>query len=111
MVADRMKVEASGRVFLAGPKMDVRGVIATGNFQGQELISSQLAPIVLSSISPLTSLNQWVSDRTFVIDVHGTVRDPQIRLQAAETIQINARRLLFRQAVGLVFADVALIDD
>lgn len=111
MVSDRMKVEANGRVFLSGPRMDVRGVISTGNFQGQEILRSQLAPVALTSLSPVTSLSQWLSDRTFVVDVHGTVRDPQIRLLAAETIQTNVRRRLFRQALGLAMVDVALIGD
>jgi hypothetical protein len=110
LASDRLRVEATGRVFLAGPRMDIRGVISTGNFQGQQMLSRQFSPLALATTqTPLTSLNQWFSDRTLVVDYRGTVRDPQVRLLAAETIQINLRRRLIRQASGLILADALLI--
>ena len=109
MLSDRLKVQAAGRVFLAGPRMDVQAVIETGNFQGQEILVRQIAPVALRSLTPLTSLNQWLSDRTFVVDLHGPVGDPQVRLLATETIQANVRHRLTRGAIGLIITDAAMI--
>ena len=112
MTADRVRVQATGRVFLAGPRLDARVLIETGNFEGQQVLNGRLAPNAIRSLSgtlaPLASANQLLSERTFVLDLYGRLQDPQVRVLAAETIQTNLRRHLIRSAIGLAVGDSIL---
>ncbi len=106
--SDRARVAASGQVFISDGRFDIRTMISTGSFEGQNVLTSNLAPVALNTVVPLWSVNRILSDRTVVLDILGTVRDPQIRILSAETIQANLRQQLVREAAGLVFAGSVL---
>lgn len=91
--------------------MDVRALIETGNFQGQELISTQLAPAAVGFLAPWTSASRLFSDRSFVLNLFGSVSDPQVRVVADETIQVNVRRRLIQNGIGLLIGDAIFVGE
>jgi hypothetical protein len=111
MTADRMRVQADGRVFLSGQRMDIRALVETGNFQGQDVLTSQLAMVAAGSLVPWTSASSLLLDRSFVLELHGRLADPQVRLLADETVQVNLRRRLMRNVIGLAIGDAILVGD
>ena len=108
LLSDRAKVTASGRVSLVGGRMDLRGLIETGNFEAQSILLGAVAPLALNSVVPLGAVNQALSDRAAVVDLTGTIQDPQLRIVAAETIQANVRRRLISGATRLILVESAL---
>jgi len=108
--SDRVYVEGSGRVGIVDGRMDIRAMIATGSFEGQNLIADRVTSFALDSAIPFSSINRLLSNRTLVFDVVGTLSDPQIRVLSAETIQANLRRLLVREGAALILTGSVLGD-
>lgn len=106
MASDHVALQSEGRVNLANSRMDVSMVLATGNFQGQELLLEQFGTRALRELLlPLSQVNRLLSDRTVVFRLAGALRDPILRLQPAETLQANLRRYFIQEAIGLFAAD------
>jgi hypothetical protein len=61
------------------------------------------------SVSPVSSINRLISDRTVVVDTVGTLRDPLIQLRPGETLQANLRTFLIRQLTGELLAESAIL--
>ncbi len=109
LLSDRLKVISSGRVGLQGGRIDMVTMATTGNFSGQYNVLEGIAPQALLSVSPVSSFNRLISDRTVIVDMVGTLRDPQIRLRAGETLQANMREFLIRQLTGQLAVESALL--
>jgi hypothetical protein len=110
LLSNRLKVISSGRAGLKDGRLDMITIATTGNFRGQNTILEGIAPNALVSFSPVSSLNQLVSNRTVVVDTVGTLRNPQIRLRPAETLQANLRELVIRQLIGQLAIESDLLD-
>ena len=110
LASDRVAFQASGRIAIRDKRMDIAAVLATGNFQGQSQLISQLGAKTALNYLPIGQINRLVSDRTVVFEMMGPMRDPVIRLLPAETLQANARRFLIQEAVGLIAAESLLFD-
>lgn len=106
LIGEQMRVAAEGRVGLADGRMDLQTVIATGNFEAQRVaLALLLERVVVPPVSAVATVNRIVNDRTLVLNVTGTVRDPQLRVMAAPTIQANTRRILLRETIGLTLPE------
>jgi len=109
LLSSRLKVISSGRIGISDGRLDMMTIATTGNFRGQSEVIQNLAPRSLVSFSPITSLNDWISDRTVVVDTIGTVRDPIIRLRPAETLQANLREFAIQQLRGRLLLESAVL--
>ena len=102
---EQMRVAAAGRVGLADGRMDLQAVIATGNFEAQNVALALLLERALVPVSAVATVNRIANDRTLVVNVAGTLGDPQLRVLAAPTIQANTRRILLRETIGLTLPE------
>ena len=105
LVGEQMRVAAEGRVGLEDGRMDLQTVIATGNFEAQRVALALLLERVVVPVSAVATVNRIANDRTLVLNVTGTVRDPQLRVMAAPTIRANTRRILLRETIGLTLPE------
>ncbi len=110
LLSDRLKVISSGRVGLQDGRMEVVTIATTGNFTGQNALLEGIAPNALVSFTPVSSLNRIFSDRTVVVNILGTLRNPRVQLRVGETLQANVRQQLIRQLTGRIAVETALLD-
>jgi hypothetical protein len=99
--SNRLRVAAQGRVGVNDGRMDVEAMVSTGNFEAQNAVLLLAAERLALPIGTLTTINRIASDRTLVLDVAGTLGDPQVRLRPVQTAQANLRRILIRETIGL----------
>ncbi|MCA9135979.1 MAG: hypothetical protein KDB00_04450 [Planctomycetales bacterium] len=108
MVSDRVDVQASGSVGLVDRRLDIDAVISTGNFQGQNVLLGRIGTQALLDVVPIGQVNSLLSDRTIVVQMVGSARDPVIRLLAGETLRANAQRFARQRVFGIIAADSIL---
>lgn len=105
LASDRIGLKAEGKLSIDSQRIDVRAQLATGNFQGQDILLN-LAGVA----APLGQFNRIISDRTVIFDVVGPTRDPIVRLLPAETFRANAERFVIQEALGAAAANSLLFD-
>ncbi len=108
---DRMRVIAEGRVGMTDGRIDMQAVIATGNFEAQNIAIALLIERAIVPLSVVSTVNRIASDRTVVLNVTGTAGDPQLRVMAAPTVRANTRRILLRETIGLTLPEAIALPE
>lgn len=108
--SDAALVQADGKVFLRSGRMDLKAIIATGDYRD---IATNFAELVqryaLRSFLPTSavlSVSELLRDRTLVVSIRGTTGDPIVRLRPIETFREETARFLLREGERLILAGI-----
>ena len=109
--ADTALVRADGKVYVRSGRMDLRALIATGDYSDVAANFTKLAQqYAIQSVLPasaILSVSEIFRDRTLVISVMGTTNRPIVRLRPVETFREEAVRFLLREGRRLIIAGIA----
>lgn len=110
MTSDRAAFQATGRIAISDQRLDIEATLATGNFEGQNLLLGQIGRLSLVDFLPLGQVNRLLSDRIVVFEMIGPPRAPIIRLLPAKTLQANTKRFAVQEVAGVIAIDSLLMD-
>lgn len=109
--SDSALVQADGKYFLRSGKIDFNVLIATGDYRdiaaGFAELAEEYALRALLPASALLDLTELLRDRTLVLRVLGTTRNPIVRLQPIETFREEAARVLLREGQRLIISGIS----
>ncbi len=102
LVSDSALVRADGQVFLPSGRLNLGLFVATGSNGLLQLNLQRIAQrVALQAIIPLPVIFEVADlfqNRALVLDVRGTLRNPIVRLDPAETFREESVRFLIREA-------------
>jgi hypothetical protein len=105
-------VRADGKIYLASGRMDMKVVIATGDYTGVAAEFTQLAQAnILAAVLPASAVlrvSEILRDRTVVVAINGTLQNPIVRPRPVETFQAELARLLLREGRRAIMAGFAI---
>lgn len=110
MTSDRAAFQATGRIAISDQRLDIEATLATGNFEGQNLLLGQIGRLSFKDFLPLGQVNRLLSDRIVIFEMIGPPNAPLIRLLPARTLQANAKRFAVQEVAGLIAIDSLLMD-
>ncbi|MEM1069814.1 MAG: AsmA-like C-terminal region-containing protein [Planctomycetota bacterium] len=109
--SDTALVRADGKLYVRSGRMDLQAMIATGDYGDVAVnfskIAQQYAIQTLIPASAIVSVTEILRDRTLVVSVMGTTRNPIVRLRPVETFREETVRFLLREGRRLIVASIA----
>lgn len=113
--SDTALVRADGKVFLRSGRMDLNALIATGDYRDIAANFTQLAQqYALRSWLPASAIldvSDLLRDRTLVVGLKGSFRDPIVVLRPVQTFREEAARFLLREGQRLALAGISASAD
>ncbi|TWU48029.1 AsmA family protein [Rubripirellula reticaptiva] len=110
--SDAALVQADGKVYIQGGRLDMNALIATGDYRDIAANFAQLAQqYALRTLLPTSAIldvTELLRDRTLVVRVMGTLGDPIIRVQPVQTFREETARFLLREGQRLVLAGITV---
>ena len=104
LVGDQLRVWGEGEVALASGRIDLDMVAATGNFEqanpGLLLLAQQFALDAALPVTVVLRANELLSDRVIRLQLYGTYRRPQVRINPVRNLGQNAARFFLRSLAG-----------
>ena len=110
LASDAALVRADGQLYLNSLRLDLNVLVATGDYREIAADFSQIAGrFALQSLIPASAIvrvSELLRDRTLVVGIGGTVRNPIVRVRPVETFREEAVRFLIREGQRLIMTGV-----